>query len=142
MSLSSKLDKMAIVRSMEDGSPDSRYLLDQNTGEILHLSSKTMSASELMSFQEKVKKEPDRYIPIPRTPSEEKLRDMELFAQQVVKDKKLQEKLVLALRGGNAFRPFMDAIDANPQEKENWKKFKLTRVSRRLEIFLKENGLL
>jgi hypothetical protein len=141
LSLSSKLDKLAIVKSMEDGSPDNRYLLDRNTGEVIFLSSKTMSASELMTFKEKMGKEPTRYIPIPKTPSEEKMRDMELFVQQV-KDKKLQEKLAQILRGGNAYRPFIDAVDTHPQEKENWKKFKLARVSRRLEIFFKENRLL
>jgi hypothetical protein len=135
-----KIDKVLLARAMEDGAPENRYLLDRQTGEILFVSSK-MSQADLLAFKDRVSKDPKRYVPIPKTPSLEKYRDMELFAAQV-KDKKLQEKLILILRGGNPTRPFLDAIETNTQEKENWKKFKQARVARRIEIFLKENGLL
>lgn len=125
---------------MEDGSPDTRYLLDRQTGDILLLSAKTMSAPELLQFKEKVEKEPARYVPLSKTPSEEKYRDFELFVQ-IVKDKKLQEKLLLLLRGGNPVRSFLDTVNTHPQGKESWQQFKSSRVKKRIENFLKENGL-
>lgn len=142
MSLSAKIDKQQLARAMEDGSPDNRYLLDRETGEITLVSAKTMSTDVLMSFKEKMAKDPKRYIPVVKTPSEEKYRDMELFAQQT-KDKKLQERLILILRGGNPARPFIDAMDsAQPLEKDSWRKFKTMRILRRIETFMKENGLI
>lgn len=141
MSSSVKIDLVALARAMEDGAPENRYLLDRQTGQILFLSAKTMTADELLSFKDKVAREPSRYVAVERTPSEEKYRDLEIFVREV-KDKKLQGKLVAILSGGNPVRPFLDAVDAHPQEKERWKQFKQARVQRRVEAFLKVNGLL
>lgn len=140
MSLASRLDRASVGKAMEDGSPDNRYLLDRQTGQIMLLSAKTMSTTELLSFQERMKREPNRYVPISKTPSDEKYRDMELFIGQA-KDKKLQEKLLTILRGGNPVRPFLDAVDAHPEGKELWHKWKSERIQKRLDAFLKENGL-
>lgn len=140
MSLLGKIDRISVGKAMEDGAPENRYLLDRQTGQITLLSSKTMSTGELLSYQERLKREPNRYVPVPRTPAEEKYRDMELFVGEA-KDRKLQERLLGILRGGNPIRPFLDAIDAHPEGRELWKRFKRDRVGKRVEDFLKENGL-
>lgn len=140
MNLSAKLDKIAIGKAMEDGTPENRYLLDRQTGDIILLSSKTMTTHELLVFKEKMTKEPARYAAIAKTPSEEKYKDLELFLKSV-KDRKLQEKLLTILRGGNPMRPFLDAVEAHPTEKEHWRQFKSARVQTRTDHFLKENGL-
>lgn len=126
---------------MEDGAPENRYLLDKQTGDVLLLSAKTMGTTELLAFQDRMMKAPARYLPIPRTPSEEKYKDLEVFVKSVVKDKKLQEKLLMLLRGGNPVRAFLDAVDAHPAEKEHWWQFKTAAVQKRVDHFLKENGL-
>ncbi len=141
MSLGAKLDRTALAKATEDGAPENRYLLDRSTGQIILLSSKTMGTSELLSFRDRMSREPNRYVAIPRTPSDEKYHDMELFVGQA-KDKKLQEKLLMILRGGNPIHPFLDAVDAHPQGRELWKQFKQVRVQKRVDDFLKENGLL
>lgn len=136
-----KIDWVALAKALEDGSPDTRYMLDRQTGEILLLSAKTMGTTELLQFKEKIEKEPSRYVPLSKTPSEEKYRDLELFIQ-VIKDKKLQERLRLLLQGGNPVRSYLDAVNAHPQAKESWRQFKTARIKKRIENFLKENGLL
>lgn len=139
MSLASKIDRMSLGKAMEDGSPENRYLLDRQTGQVSLLSSK-MSESELLGYKERMAREPNRYAPISKTPSEEKYRDMELFVGQA-KDRKLQEKLLTILRGGNPVRPFLDVLDAHPEGKDQWKRFKGERIQKRIDDFLKENGL-
>jgi len=133
------MDKLAIAKAMEDGSPENRYLLDRQTGAVI-LVSATMGAAELMAFKERMDKHPERFLPIDQTHSDEKLRDMELFVKEL-NDKKLQAKLITLLGGGNAVRPFLDAVMAHPQASEQWKQWKKTRILKRLASFLKESGL-
>lgn len=140
LSLAGKIDKISLAKAMEDGTPENRYLLDRQTGQISLLSSKTMSTSELLSYKDRMTREPHRYAAVSKTPSEEKYHDMELFVGQV-KDRKLQERLLSILRGGNPVRPFLDSVDAHPEGHEQWKKFKQQRVQKRIDDFLKENGL-
>lgn len=139
MNVAGKIDKLGIAKAMEDGSPENRYLLDKETGAVI-LVSATMGASELMAFKERMERHPERYLAVDRTHSDEKYRDMELFIKEL-NDKKLQEKLITLLRGGNPVRPFLDAVNAHPQASEQWKEWKKGRILKRLSNFLKENGL-
>ena len=67
--------------------------------------------------------------------------DYDYFLVPTVKDKKLQDRLRVAVSGGGTMRNFLDALTPIPAERERWYKFRESRIRERLLSWLKQNGM-
>lgn len=134
-----RINARALINAVQDPSPDAVFYLDSKNGEVLKIT-RSMNLAELARFKAMADKEADRFLKVPRSTSEESYGDMAAFRASV-KDKKLQDRLQMAVSGGGTMRNFVDALTPSPQEKERWYKFRESRILARLQDWLRQNGL-
>lgn len=82
----------------------------------------------------------DRFIAIPSEGSPEGYRDMEAFIA-TVRNRRLQERLEIAISGRGAFRYFKDVLLDYPAERERWFQFKRERQYLRILDWLEAHGI-
>jgi Uncharacterised protein family (UPF0158) len=128
-----------LLQAVADPNPEIVPFLDTHLGEV-HKIGRQASAADLARFKQASERDPDRFLRIPRTTAEESRADMVAF-MATVKDKKLQERLQLALRGGGGLRDYQDKLLAVPAERERWFTFRDGRVAVRLREWLRQSGL-
>ncbi|NDD29200.1 MAG: hypothetical protein EB084_13130 [Proteobacteria bacterium] len=129
----------ALLQAALDPSPEAMYYVDTKKGDVVKITA-SMNKTELLRFKTLLDKEVDRFLKLPRPTGEETYADMAAF-RATVKDKKLQERLQMAVTGGGTLRNHVDALSPVPLEKERWYKFRETRILQRLQGWLRENGL-
>lgn len=129
----------ALLNAAQDPSPEAVFYVDSQKGDVLKITRSTPMA-ELARFKAMADKDADRFLKIPRPTSVETYADMDAF-RATLKDKKLQERLQLAVSGGGTLRNYLDALNASPSEKERWYKFREARILQRLQDWLRQNGL-
>jgi hypothetical protein len=147
-----EIDFEEIASLMDELDLFSRYYLDSLTGETVVIPSELM---ELESFDEEtivklpkwerdlvpivqeIQNESDRYQPIPRVPSYEIYNLMVAFTE-TVSDRRLQEKLTIALDGRGAFGRFKRVLGDYPEERERWFDTKLAALSEIIREWLND----
>lgn len=129
----------ALMNAAQDPTADAMFYLDSKTGDVLKIT-RSMNLAELARFKAAADKEVDRFLKIPRPTSEETYGDMEAF-RATVKDKKLADRLRLAVTGGGTLRNFVDALTPVPAEKDRWYKFRDARLGARLQDWARQNGM-
>lgn len=97
-------------------SPECRYFLLPETGEILFLS-EGLEEDEQAEIEDRL--DSTNFVEIEPPESHEKWRWMAAFAE-TVQDEHLRELLEVALQGKGAFRRFKDVLLRSPAERERW----------------------
>ncbi|MEW6110008.1 MAG: UPF0158 family protein [Nitrospirota bacterium] len=150
------LDDIAFIMEMSDDF-GSVKLFDTETGEVIDMPDEVMSAvesedeekinglpeweKELVEAAERVlSDDAGRYVEIPRKPSYESYNLMVEFASSV-KDRRLMEKLDIALDGKGAFRRFKNVLSAYPEEEKRWYTFKNERLRQEVIEWLNSIGI-
>ena len=139
MKTPARVDLKTLLTALADPSPDVMIYIDSHSGEVARLS-RSAPIAELTRFKAQSDRDPDRYVKAPRPTAEETYSDMTAFVG-TVKDKKLQDRLQLEIRGGGTLRNFVDTLLSIPTEKERWHRFRDDRVRGRLQSWLRSNGL-
>lgn len=134
-----RVNARALLNAAQDPSPDAVFYVDTQKGDIVKITRSTPMA-ELARFKAMTDKDADRFLKVPRPTGAETYGDMEAF-RATVKDKKLQDRLQLAVSGGGTLRNHLDALNPSPSEKERWYKFREARMLARLQDWLRQNGL-
>lgn len=134
-----RVNARALINAVADPGADAVYYLDSQSGEVKKIT-RSMDKVELARFKTMAERDRDRFLKVPHPTSEETYADMDAFRASV-KDRKLQDRLKLAVSGGGTLRNFIDALTPSPQEKDRWYKFRETRVVARLQEWLRQNGL-
>lgn len=129
----------ALARAVSDTNPDAVYFIDSNNGSVMKIG-KGAPMSELARFKAESDRDPDRYLRAPRSTSEESYGDIAAFIA-TVKDKKLQERLQTAVRGGGTMRNFLDSLQPVPAEYDRWHKFREARILGRCTEWVRQNGM-
>jgi hypothetical protein len=129
------IDEIAFIMETSDEF-ESITLFDTETGEIVSIPNELMSAVEsddeeamqdlpdwekdlIGTAESLVNNEGGRYVDIPRKPSYEAYNLMVEFTGSV-KNKRLKEKLEIALDGKGAFSRFKNVITDYPDEEKKW----------------------
>src|SRR5258706_8898485 len=110
-----KIDMMALGLAFDSGLEEISEFHDLQTGEIV--------LAERFSEEAEKYEDNEHYLPILRQDSRDSYEDMERFIE-TVSDPRLQEPLVVAIKGKGAFRRFKDTIAQNPEEQDRWYQFK------------------
>lgn len=135
----------------------STTLFDTETGEIVSIPHEVMSAVEsddeealqdlpdwekdlIETAESIISDESGRYVDIPRKPSYEAYNLMVEFASSI-KNRRLKEKLDIALDGKGAFRRFKNVISDYPAEEERWFAFKDKRMREEVIEWLNDLGI-
>lgn len=134
-----RVNARALINAVQDPSADAVFYLDSQSGEVMKIT-RSMNLAELARFKAMADRDRDRFLKVPRPTSEETYGDMEAFRASV-KDKKLQDRLKLAVSGGGTLRNFVDALTPSPAEKDRWYKFREDRIVARLQEWLRQNGM-
>jgi hypothetical protein len=153
-----KVDIDEIAFTMETSDEfESITLFDTETGEIVSIPNELMSAVEsndeeamqdlpdwekdLIEIAENIcNDESGRFVDIPRKPLYEAYNLMVEFAGSV-KNKRLREKLEIALDGKGAFRRFKNVIADYPDEEKKWFAFKDKRMREDVIEWLYDLGI-
>ncbi len=151
-----KVDLSELVFEMEMGDNMERSgYLDTETGEIIDMPDDVMRAvddgktgedlaewdEDLAEVAEKILgDETNRFLLIPKRESGEGYEVMVSFARSV-EDRKLKEKLEVALDGKGAFRRFRNVLNQHPDELERWYKFKDDYMKDEAVQWLLDNGI-
>lgn len=139
MAVKPRVSLKAFLAAVADTDQDVVFYVDSHRGEILKMS-RSMPLAELARFKTMTDRDPDRFVKVPKPTAEESYGDMDAFMASV-KDKKLQDRLQLSIRGGGTLRNFLDALSPNPIEKERWYKFRQARIQTRAQDWMRQNGL-
>jgi len=107
--------------AMESQGGDVGWYLDKETGEILQVSDDLLGDDE-DEMRDKIEENPDRYLFIEPTPSDEGFKIMEDFIDSVP-DPEAGDALAKALSRRSPFRNFKDALCEFPEIRESWFKF-------------------
>ena len=129
----------SLLAAASDPNPEVVAFVDSHTGETVRVS-RAASPADLLKFKQQSERDPDRFLRVPRPTAQEGVGDMTAFLP-TVKDKKLLERLQLAMRGGGGLRDFQDKLLAAPMERDRWYKFRESRVAGRLREWLRQSGL-
>ena len=81
-----------------------------------------------------------RYISVPHAEPSEAYRDMEEFIT-TVRNQRLQDRLWQVISGRRPFRRFKDVLVNNPTEREQWFRFRDSRLRERVLEWLEEEGI-
>jgi hypothetical protein len=98
-----------------------------------------ISSDEESKLLKRIKRQPDRYIPIPQEDPKEAYHDMFDFIE-TLDDKNLKEKLHIAITGPGAFRRFKDVLLDYLDEREAWFSFKKDRTKTRACKWFERQG--
>jgi DNA polymerase III alpha subunit len=130
-----------LCEAFENCRGEIRYFLNLATGEIERINDEFMDSKEIEKLSQKIDDGlGERYIAIPESSSEEGYEDMQDFAETVT-DESLQEKLCIALDGSGCFRQFKVVLLSYPNEREQWFKFKDSRLKERVNEWLEVAGI-
>jgi hypothetical protein len=121
----------------EDASPEHRYFLDTETGEVIPVSEWFDDAGKQLAEIDEA--EPGRYLQVPRAGSHEGYADMQDFID-TVSDEHLHELLDVAIQGRGAFRRFKDVLARDPAEQQCWFDFQAARLDARAREWLADEG--
>lgn len=145
------LEEIIFIMEMSDDFGSVR-LLDTETGEIVDIPNEVMAAVE-SDDKDEIADLPDwgkelvetaksvlsddvgRYVDIPRKPSYESYNLMVEFKESV-KNKRLREKLDIALDGKGAFRRFKNVLSDYSEEEKRWFVFKDERLKQEVIAWL------
>lgn len=150
------IDEIAFIMETSDEF-GSVTLFDTKTGEIVSIPNELMSAVEsddeealqdipdwerdLIETAESIANdESGRFADIPRKPSFEAYNLMVEFSNSV-ENKRLKEKLSIALDGKGAFRKFKNVISDYPEEEKRWFAFKGKRMREEVVEWLNDLGI-
>jgi FPC/CPF motif-containing protein YcgG len=150
------IDGIAFIMETSDEF-NSATLFDTETGEIISIPNELMSAVEsndeealqdlpdwerdlIGTAESIVNDESGRFVDIPRKPSYEAYNLMVEFTGSV-KNKRLKEKLEIALDGKGAFRRFKNVIIDYPEEEKRWFAFKDKRMRDEVIEWLNDLGI-
>lgn len=135
-----RVDLQELCAAYADYSPDNRYYLDLETGEVLYLS-EFMDEGVAEELESRIVEGcRGRYVSVPCESSGEGYRDMEDFIVTVV-DAGARERLFEAISGRGAFRRFRDVLLDYPELRERWFGFKDGRVLERVHEWLESEGI-
>lgn len=141
MSQPVSIDHQDLADAFSDTARERQYVLDRQTGRVIHLLLSESNLQELAAFKRELVKQPGRYAQVPKLTPQQRLEEMETFMNGL-KDKKLGARLGQALEsGGNVYRYFLDALDASPFEKERWYAVTKQHGAERSAKWLKSLGL-
>jgi len=130
-----------IRRAYEQGSPEARYFLDVETGEIIPVFVDLIERGGNPADAKRIASGVNvRYFLIPHKPSHEGYAMMEEFIE-TVKEKHLKEALTEAIEGKGAFRRFRDVLVSYPNEEERWLDLRDGRAREEIEAWLEENDI-
>lgn len=147
-----EVDFEEIAMVMEDQEGFNDYYLDTHTGELVVIPSELGSLEafeeeeiaglpqwerELIPIVQEIHEGSDRYEPIPSVQPYEVYNLMVEFAE-TVSDRRLQEKLEIALDGRGAFGRFKRVLADYPQERDRWFDYKLAAMSEWIREWLND----
>jgi hypothetical protein len=135
-----RIDLSVLMEAFDNCRIGNRYFLDTETGEILQISDQWTEAEEIEAIEEKIEREPDRFLDIPDEGSREGYQDMQSFTA-TIEDDNLREKLQVALDGRGAFRRFRNVLYNYPEKRKDWFSFKDERLKHRVTEWLEENDI-
>src|SRR5438309_2035420 len=99
--------------AFEDQGPDTSWVLDTSTGEVLLLSD-GVEDEDLPAPREEIENDPKRFLPIEPRDSHQGWLDMEAFIA-TVSNAHLRELLSVAIAGKGAFHRFKDVLGRAPE---------------------------
>jgi hypothetical protein len=127
-----------VAEAIGQGSVESKYYLDIETGEIIWLPDPDIAEDEFEDDRARIDSDTtNRYQRLPIVNSYEGYRNMEDFIE-ILPDGKLKEALYIAINGQGAFRRFKDVLLGYPEERESWFKFEHHRNLERAKEWLEE----
>jgi len=146
------VDFEQIAMAMEDQDEFNSYYLDTHTGELVAIPSEYFSLEvfdeegiselsdwerELIHIAQEIQEGSERYEPVPRVQPYEIYNLMVEFTE-TVSDRRLREKLDIALDGKGAFGRFKRVLADYPQERERWFAYKLAAMSEWIREWLND----
>jgi catechol 2,3-dioxygenase-like lactoylglutathione lyase family enzyme len=133
-----EVDLDELVAAMEDHTGEIHHFLDTHTGDVHGMMGDVLSEAEdaedepdgaetlpqwqrddLELARKIVANDGDRFVPVPQNDSGESFRVMEDFIP-TVRDRRLREKLSIAIGGKGAFRRFKDVLLDHPDARNEW----------------------
>ena len=133
------VDLNELCKAMENCSRKYNYYLALKTGDIVLVSDRN-DDQETRKLIDKIRENPDRYEPIPKAASRQIYEDMEDFIV-TVKDGHIAEEFYAAIDSRGAFRHFIRVLEAHPDEKKSWLRFKNSRLKKRATEWLEDTGI-
>jgi len=134
-----KMNKEELFAQFEFSSNDMIFYLDTQTGEILPVSEfSDLDGGE--ETKELIDENPERFIMFPEQDSRRGYDDMVDFANSL-NNKKLQDKLEIALKGRGAFRRFKDILLDYPEERASWFAFEEKQQRERFEEWFEDEEI-
>jgi len=133
------VDLNELCKAMGNCSRKQNYYLALKTGDIM-LVSDSNNDQETTKLIDKIKENPDRYEPIPKTGSRQTYEDMEYFIA-TIKDPHIAEEFYTAIDSRGAFRHFQKLLESYPNEKKSWLRFKSGRLKKRASEWLEDTGI-
>lgn len=128
-----KIDLGMLATAFEDHSPEARWFLDRETGEILSLFDTTLEEENEAADRDLVRIDP--------ADSGESYADMADFVGRI-RDPRARRSLERAIEGRGAFRRFKDALVEFPSLRTAWFAFRDARLERRSLEWLADKGLI
>lgn len=135
-----KVDMSELVMAMNDGSYDTEYYLDMETGEVITIFEDSDYMEEYTEILAAIEDESERYVYIDKVESWDAYRDMEEFIS-TVKDEQLKKLLLVAIDGMGAFSRFRKVIWEYPEAADRWFALKNEKDRQRALRFLDAIGV-
>jgi len=133
------VDLNQLCKAMENCSRKKNYYLALKTGDIVLVSGHN-DDQETKKLIAKIRENPDRYEPIPKAGSRQTYEDMEDFIV-TIKDGHTAEEFYTAIDSKGALRQFNKVLEAHPNEKKSWLRFKSNRLKKRAAEWLEDTGI-
>jgi Uncharacterised protein family (UPF0158) len=113
-----------LIEALETGSPELEWVLDLKTGKVSGLFDPLISGEAAdKRFRRTVEANPDRFVLIEATSSQESFRAIERFCEGI-ESSRVRAELQSALGQKHPFRAFKDAVSAYPNVRADWFRFK------------------
>jgi hypothetical protein len=136
--MSVSVDLGVLIEAFEDATPELRYFVDRETGEVI-LVSDTLGFIEAGHQRAAMAESPGRYLAVPVAGLDEFTADLEAFIDQL-DDKAARDALDETLDAPNPVQA-VDAFMAKHDElTPTWRTHRATNVRARANEWLKENG--
>ncbi len=135
-----KVEMSELVMAMNDGSYDTEYYLDMETGEVITIFEDSEYMEEYKEILAAIEDESERYVYIDEVESWDAYRDMEEFIS-TVKDEQLKKLLLVAIDGKGAFSRFRKVIWEYPEATDRWFALKKEKDRQRALKFLDAIGV-
>jgi len=131
-----------IKEAFSSSHKDRIYLLDKKTMKVIEVSSDDEEELKL-EIAQKVQREPDRFLNIPKRSASSSYNDMVEFIHTNISSKGLIAKLEKAIASErSAFARFKDVLSVeDPEILRAWYSFADQKIEKELLIFLRENNV-